>query len=547
SKSIHDSGQGVHPRIPKYHYYDRQGVNTLADIYDDVGCRQVGNTPEDTYDDVGCRQIQDTDDDPGFEDEPETSPGVSPMSGVEVTPSTRSSATSGLGSSSEHSIVATDHQGDPELYDEVCGDELVEAVNQKSLLMNKSMLLFSREIPDKAGKKMMSFREDINSALQDKTQDIARRLDSSSWKWLDQLFQKLLAAIRSVCGELGGRGPPSLRLSHTYGLYRDLAAHRIGSFPGATTRGHFTRLSGAGTSHRKGQEASCTILYPCPYSILAPQYRYSSISPSPGVPLAMQYSTKRSSVKSLAMKFETLSQGRGSTSELLKNTNNTISKKKTFLDHKPCILSSNNSQLHSSTPPPLSGPISGSIAYPEVRTPPSELLPKPHSQPFEMYLKVPIPVIRCHHPLPHPQRAHLDPPAPPHHPLFPPYLQPHPPLSTLPSRSSSRRNNFQPFLRVQEEPSENVYELLRGSMELDVYSKEPLYQFYEETSQEQDMFQLAREYICRELESGVEYKPVVPLATTRAVMQQRTLWSQIPEVQESQVLGSYAIYITGWT
>nr|CAD7260886.1 unnamed protein product [Timema shepardi] len=494
SKSIHDSGQRVHTQIDKFHYYNRQGGNTTADIYDDVGCRQfikapedtyddvgcrqVGKTPDDTYDDVGCRQLQDTYDDPGFEDEPET-PGASPMSRVEVTPSTRSSATSGLGSSSEHSLVAADHQGDPELYDEVCGDELTEAVNHKSLLMNKSMLLFSRESPDQAGKRMMSFREDINSGLQDKTQDIARR----------------------------------------------------------------------------------------------------------------------SSVKSLAERFETLSQGRGSTSALPKNTNNTIIKKKTFLDHKHCILSSHNSQLHSSSSPILSSPISGSLAYPEVRKPPSELLPKPHLQPFEfpIFRLPPLPGTPYLTPSSHQDVhqgsdfGHSMPPSPStpsasssgsSSPTASPPLSPvpptPPPLSTLPSRSSSRRNNFQPFLRVQEEPhenvfellkrsmgwdvyvsairaarnilfvsepsenvyellrgepSENVYELLRGSMELDVYSKEPLYQFYEETSQE-----LAREYICRELESDVEYKPVVPLATTRAVMQQRTLWSQIPEVQESQVL-----------
>nr|CAD7399010.1 unnamed protein product [Timema cristinae] len=448
SKSIHDSGQRVHTQIPKFHFYNRQGGNTSADIYDDVGCRQfrkapeetyddvgcrqVGKTPDDTYDDVGCRQLQDTDDDPGFEDEPETSPGDSPISRVEVTPSTRSSATSGLGSSSEHSLVAADHQGDPELYDEVCEDELTEAVNQKSLLINKSMLLFSRESPDQAGKRMMSFREDISSGLQDKTQDIA----------------------------------------------------------------------------------------------------------------------KRSSVKSLAERFEILSQGRGSTSALPKNTNNTIIKK-TFLDHKHCIISSHNSQLRSSSSPPLSSPISGSLAYPEVRKPPSELLPKPHLQPFEfpIFRLPPLPGTPyltpsrqdvhqgsdSGHSMPQspstPSASSSGSSSPTASPPLSPVPPTPPPLSTLPSRSSSRRNNFQPFLRVQEESSENVYELLRGSMELDVYSKEPLYQFYEETSQE-----LAREYICRELESGVEYKPVVPLATTRAVMQQRTLWSQIPEVQESQVI-----------
>nr|CAD7452190.1 unnamed protein product [Timema tahoe] len=445
SKSIHDSEQGVHPKIPKYHYYDRQGGNTLADIYDDVGCRQVGNTPEDTYDDVGCRQIQDTDDDPGFEDEPETSPGASPMSGVEVTPSTRSSATSGLGSSSEHSIVAADHQGDPELYDEVCGDELVEAVNKKSLLMNKSMLLFSRESPDKAGKKMMSFREDINSGLQDKTQDIA---------------------IRGL---------------HEGALYKD---------------------SEGGISHRKGQEASC------PIRVRAVDTRGGILSiPVPTVSLPRSIATP-----ALAL----------------------------LLEYPwPCSI-------------PPKGPISGSTAYPEVRTPPSELLPKPHSQPFEfpIFRLPPLPGTLnltpssrqdvpkgsdSGHPMPPspstPSASSSGSSSPSASPPLSPVPPTPPPLSTLPSRSSSRRNNFQPFLRVQEEPSENVYELLRGSMELDVYSKEPLYQFYEETSQE-----LAREYICRELESGVEYKPVVPLATTRAVMQQRTLWSQIPEVQESQVL-----------
>ncbi|XP_063220632.1 ephexin-1-like [Bacillus rossius redtenbacheri] len=116
---------------------------------------------------------------------------------------------------------------------------------------------------------------------------------------------------------------------------------------------------------------------------------------------------------------------------------------------------------------------------------------------------------------------------------------PPPPLSTLPSRNNSRA---QEVVRPSPPASpkddyENIYETLRGSIEMETYANEPLYQIYNQNAEE-----LAREYISREFES-CSPRSANPPASARdcgaggaARGQFRTLWCQLPEVQASRAL-----------